>query len=116
MEKMTTLRHHPHHLQILVLAQTDRAHRVHATTITSESGRGGDVLGESRVRVDHRRIKPNSGGGILPIACIVVIVLHDEDDSGEDDIIGRRRSGSDGGAAAVAAADVGGEEDGGEED
>lgn len=110
---MPTLGHHPQHLQIPVLAQTNRTRRVHITpTISSRLF----TELELRVRVYNGLVKPDD-------EVLIVIIFRDENNPGEDDPIGVGGGGWGGvrreGAwrrSGRAAADVGSEEDSGEED
>ncbi|KAI4328847.1 hypothetical protein L6164_021170 [Bauhinia variegata] len=105
---MAALRHHPQHLDLLILTQTDRTRRVIAGSATTHR-----ILAELkfRVGVDDFLIKPHDYVFIMPVS----IVLSDEDYAGKNDAIRVRvrvmgpRAGTRG-----AAAEVGGEDEGGE--
>lgn len=107
---MLALGHHPKHLGVFELAETD--------------GTGGFLIiqalispRELGVRVDDALVETNDGRVI--VVAQVVVVLGDEDNTGEHNAVGgrmgiwgRRRAGVAGGAAT----DVGSEEESGEED
>lgn len=108
-EEMAALRHHPQHLRILVLAQTNGARGVIAPRALPVTEL------EPRVRVYDALLQPHG-------AALLLLLLRHEDHAREDDpAVGRPGSGGGlgGGARAVAAgaaAEVGGEEEGGEEE
>jgi len=105
---MATLRHHPQHLRILVLAQTYRARGVNNIIVPCVV----PVELEPRIRVYHALVEPHRHAAIL------VLVLRHEDDTWQDDapVGGGGGGGVAEATAVVAAAEVGGEEEGGEEE
>jgi len=107
---VSTLGHHPQHLRILVLAETDGARGVKAAVFRK---------GELGVGVYDGLLE--AGDGVV-LSGAVVVVLGDEDNARENDAI--RGVGVVAAAAAVvvvavaqgAAAEVGGEDEGGDEE
>lgn len=108
MKVVSTLWHHPQHLRILVLAQTDRACAVVITFLNERK------LG---VGVYDGLVEAADGVVLAGVVVVVIVVLGYEDHAREHDAIG--------GVAAVvvvvaaaegAAAKVGGEDEGGEEE
>ncbi|KAI4355129.1 hypothetical protein L6164_003931 [Bauhinia variegata] len=108
---MAALRHHPQHLGLLILTQTDRTRRIIAGSTTTHR-----ILAKLKpgVGVDDNLIKPHDNVFVVPF-----IVLGDEDYAGKNDAIRVRVSirvlvrGS-GAVARGATAEVGGEYEGGE--
>ena len=108
MKVVSTLWHHPQHLRILVLAQTDRAGAVVITFLNVRK------LG---VGVYYGLVE--AGDGVVLAGGVIVVVLGDEDHAREDDAIGGVVTGGVAVVVAVAegaAAEVGGEDEGGEEE
>ncbi|TYK17631.1 hypothetical protein E5676_scaffold434G005020 [Cucumis melo var. makuwa] len=112
MEVVSTLRHHPQHLRILILTETDGA-----DTISSSHG---FISGERefRVRVNNGLVKTHN-----PVVIVAIwggVVLSDENDLGENDAgfgAGRRRwRAAEVAGTGSATANVESEEKGGEED
>ncbi|TYI14899.1 hypothetical protein ES332_A08G152300v1 [Gossypium tomentosum] len=114
MEIVPTLRHHPQHLRIFILAQTDRTSCVNITGIHRSRSIFTEL--ELWVRIYNGLVKPHDG-------VFVVVVFGNENNPGKVDSIG---SGGNGGVGREstrgrrrrggrAATDVGSEEDGREE-
>ena len=107
---MATIRHHPKHLRILVLAQTNGASGV----IVPRRQISLSAKLKPRIRVYHVLVQPHRHVGLA----LVIIVRH-KHNTRQNDAFGSSRSRSGGvvgAVAVVAAAEVGGEEKGGEEE
>lgn len=113
---MSTLRHHPQHLRLLIITEADGADAIGPAAHRLVLGEG-----EFRVGIDHSLVEADDAAVIVAIWAGGGVVLGNENDLGENDA-GIGAGGSGGGAgveaagAGGAAADVECEEEGGEED
>lgn len=104
---MLTIRQHPHHLDLSILTQTDRAYRINRLRNPSRERK-------LRVRVDHRLIQSNND-----VLVLVVVFVYENYTWNHDAVIRTtavRVSDLPTVTMTVTETDVGSEKEGGEED